>query len=110
VNISDAHALSGMPNFSAYGAAKAGLISITKSMALEFAPTIRVNAILPGTLEWPEDEATFPIAIRSAMVDQIPLQRIGAWNDVVQAVQFLDSAKYVTGVCLPVDGGRSAVY
>lgn len=110
VLISDAQALSGAPEFAAYCAGKAGLISLAKSLAIEFAPEVRVNAVLPGTLPWPEDEALYPPARRTRMEENIPLRRIGAWSDVVQAVQYLESANYVTGICLPVDGGRSAVY
>lgn len=110
INIADAQALSGLPMFSVYGAAKAGLISLTKSMALEFAPNVRVNAILPGTLQWPEHGDEYPAVIRTEMVKKIPLCRIGEWSELVQAVQYLESAEYVTGALLPIDGGRSAVY
>lgn len=110
VNIADAQVQAGVPFFSAYGAAKSGLISITKSMALELAPDIRVNAILPGSLQWPQGESEYPLAVRDEMVQTIPLKRVGEWNEVVQAVDYLERAKYVTATCLHVDGGRAAVF
>lgn len=108
VNIADAQALAGVPYFAAYTAAKAGLISITKSLAAELAPAVRVNAVLPGTLEWPVDQSIYSVQDRAAITDQVPLQRTGSWGDVVQAVDYLASAPFVTGSCLTVDGGRSA--
>jgi pteridine reductase len=107
INIADAQATAGVAHFSAYTAAKAGLISITKSLAVELAPHVRVNAVLPGTLEWPVDQTTYSAEDRAATVERTPLQRIGEWSDVVDAVDYLASAKFVTGTCLPVDGGRS---
>lgn len=108
INISDSQVDSGSPDFSAYLAAKAALASITKSIALEWAPDIRVNAVMPGSLPWPKD--TYSTSEISDMEQQIPLQRIGNWSEIVQAVQFLNDSKYITGNCLYVDGGRSTVY
>lgn len=108
VNIADVQATAGVPFFSAYAAAKAGLISITKSLAVELAPKIRVNAVLPGTLEWPTDGAIYSDTERAETVARTPLAKIGSWSSVVQAVAYLESADFVTGSCLPVDGGRSA--
>lgn len=107
VNIADAQAAGGVPYFSAYVAAKAGLVSITKSLAVELAPAIRVNAVMPGTLQWPVDDAAYPESERAEIVRRTPLGRVGEWADVVAAVDYLASAPFVTGVCLPVDGGRS---
>lgn len=109
VNIADAQVHSGLPGFSAYIAAKAGLVSITKSLALELAPRIRVNAILPGSLPWPEDEVYKSEEVY-AMTQQIPMRRTGDWQDIVDAVAYLATASYVTGACMTVDGGRSACY
>lgn len=108
VNIADAQVQSGLPGFSAYLAAKSGLVSITKSLALELAPKIRVNAILPGSLPWPED--VYSEADVSTMTSQIPLRRTGEWSDVVGAVEYLAAAPYATGTCMTVDGGRSVCY
>lgn len=109
VNIADAQAVAGVPFFSAYTAAKAALISITKSLAVELAPQVRVNAVLPGTLLWPVDEATYTQDDRAATIARTPLQRIGEWGDVVGAVDYLAGAQFVTGACVRVDGGRSIV-
>jgi pteridine reductase len=109
VNIADAQATAGVAHFSAYAAAKSALISITKSLAVELAPQVRVNAVLPGTLEWPVDEATYSPEDRAATVARTPLRRIGEWTDVVGAVDYLAQAQFVTGACLRVDGGRSVV-
>lgn len=110
VNIADAQADRGMPHFSAYGAAKAALVSITKSLAVELAPAVRVNAVLPGSLQWPEGEEEYPLDVREKIVGQIPLGRVGEWADVVRAVEFLQEGSFLTGACFPVDGGRAAVF
>lgn len=107
INIADAQVTKGMPQFAAYAAAKAGLISITKSMAHEFSPDIRVNAILPGTLQWPENDIYSPDA-QLEMTAQIPMGRIGEWNDIIQGVKFLDESKFSTGSCLVIDGGANS--
>lgn len=109
VNIADAQATAGVPYFSAYTAAKAGLISLTQSLAVGLAPKVRVNAVLPGMLEWPVDRSTYTAEDRTATVAMTPLQRIGEWADVVEAVDFLAGARFVTGTCLPINGGRSTV-
>jgi pteridine reductase len=108
VNIADSQTESGLPEFSAYLAAKAALVSITKSIAVEWAPDIRVNAVMPGSMPWPSD--TFTDAEQLDMELKIPLLRVGEWNDVVEATQFLNDSKYITGTCLKVDGGRSIIY
>lgn len=108
VNIADAQVNSGLPNFSAYLAAKAGLVSITKSLALEFSPQVRVNAVLPGTLPWPDE--VYSEDEMYLIKKEIPLKRTGEWSDIVSAVGYLEESKFVNGACLPVDGGRSQVY
>lgn len=110
VNVADSQALGGVEMFTAYVAAKAALISITKSMSVELAPHIRVNAVLPGSLPWPETGDTYPPAAREAIVANIPMGELGRWCDVVHTVAYLESARYVTGACASVDGGRSALF
>jgi len=110
VTIADVQAQRGVADFSAYVAAKAAVVSLTKSAAVEFAPLVRVNAILPGSLPWPDGDNEYDEAAKSCIIAKIPMGRIGAWSDVVHAVQFLQTAPYITGVCLPVDGGRSAAF
>lgn len=110
VNIADVQAQSGVAHFSAYAAAKAGLISVTKSLAVELAPAIRVNAILPGSLPWPDSEDEYCEADRAAMTSVIPMKRIGNWDDVVGAIEYLAQAPFVNGACIPIDGGRASVF
>ncbi len=108
VNISDSQATGGVPYFSAYLSAKAALISVTKSLAMELAPLVRVNAVLPGCMDWPANETTYSIEDKNRIVQNIPMQRTGAWSDLVHAVAYLESAPYVSGACTSVDGGSSA--
>ncbi len=89
--------------YAAYGASKAALASLTETMALELAPQVRVNAVAPGTVLWPDGT---PAALRRRLARRIPLGRIGSPGDVAQAVRYLAEAPFVTGVVLPVDGGR----
>ena len=108
VNIADAQVAAGLTGFSAYVAAKAGLVSITKSLALEWAPDIRVNAVLPGTMSWPE--STFSAIEKAEMIGRIPAGRTGEWVDLVRAVEYLQRSEYSSGCCVTVDGGRSIIY
>jgi len=89
--------------YAAYAASKAALVRLTECLALELAPRIRVNAIAPGTVLWPERT---PAALRSELSARIPLRRAGTPGDVCAAVRFLADAPFVTGAVLPVDGGR----
>jgi pteridine reductase len=87
----------------AYAASKAALVRLTECLALDLAPTIRVNAVAPGVVLWPEG---YPAALRRTLVRRIPLGRTGDPSDVTTAVRFLADAPFVTGAVLPVDGGR----
>ncbi|TAN49605.1 MAG: pteridine reductase [Methylococcaceae bacterium] len=108
VNITDIHAARGLPGYAAYSASKAGLVSLTHCLAKELAPEVRVNAVAPGAILWPEramDEAE-----QAGILARIPLQRLGCPADIAKAVLFLaQDADYVTGQVLAVDGGRSLV-
>jgi pteridine reductase len=88
--------------------AKAGLVMLTKSMALELAPEVRVNAVAPGAILWP-DEANngFADEEKTAVAERLPLARKGEPEDIAAAVMYLLKADYVTGQILPVDGGRT---
>lgn len=90
-------------SYSAYGASKAALRGVTESLALELAPTVRVNAVAPGTVLWPE---SYTAGARRRLARRIPLRRVGAPEDVSAAVRFLADAPFVTGAIVPVDGGR----
>lgn len=89
--------------YAAYAASKAALVRLTECLALELAPRVRVNAVAPGTVLWPE---RYPAAVRRTLVSRIPLRRAGDPADVTAAVRFLAEAPFVTGAVIPVDGGR----
>ncbi len=89
--------------YAAYAASKAALARITECLALELAPRVRVNAVLPGAALFPKD---WPPAKVRYHVSRIPLMRAGTPEDVARAVSFLAEAAFVTGALLPVDGGR----
>lgn len=89
--------------YAAYAASKAALARITECLALELAPKVRVNGVLPGAALFPAD---WPPAKVREHVRKIPLLRSGTPEDVAQAVAFLADAPFVTGALLPVDGGR----
>jgi len=107
VNMVDIHAERPLPGFAVYTAAKAGLAGLTRALARELAPEIRVNGIAPGAIQWPEDGA-FDAGERVRIVSQTPLGRCGEPRDIARMVRFLlDDAPYVTGQIIAVDGGRS---
>jgi pteridine reductase len=106
VNIVDIHADRPLKGYPVYSIAKAGLAAMTRSLALELAPRVRVNGVAPGAIAWPED-GQFDPAERERVVATTPLGRTGTPEDIAQAVHFLACAPYVTGQILAVDGGRS---
>jgi pteridine reductase len=89
--------------YAAYGASKAALRALTESLALELAPEVRVNAVAPGTVLWPEGT---PPSMRRRLARRVPLGRVGEPDDVARAVRFLADSPFVTGAVVPVDGGR----
>ena len=106
VNIVDVHSQRPLRNHPVYGAAKAGLAMLTRSLAKDLGPDIRVNGVSPGAILWPE--AGMPEQIQENIIRQIPLKRPGAPQDIAAAVLFLvRDAPYVTGQIVAVDGGRS---
>lgn len=107
VNITDMHIERPKKHYSVYSAAKAGLVNLTKSLAQELAPRVRVNAVAPGPVLWPEDNLEFDEAYRQQVVNQTLLKRTGQPSDIAKAVKFLVcDAPFVTGHVLAVDGGR----
>ena len=91
--------------FGAYMLSKAALHQAVRQMAVEMAPHVRVNAVLPGVVAWPESISE---AQREAILARVPLGRAGDPMDVARAVRFLCAeAPYITGAAIPVDGGRS---
>ena len=108
INIVDVHAEHPLRNFNAYCAAKAGLASLTRSLAIELAPDIRVNGVAPGAILWPDGSAEYDSATRDATVRRTPLRRLGEPQDIAKAVRYLAcDAPFVTGQVLAVDGGRT---
>ena len=106
VNIADIHAERPLKNFVVYSIAKAGLIGLTRSLARELAPEVRVNAVAPGPILWPDD-ASFDELSRQLIISHTPLRREGEPDDIAKAVHFLlADAPYVTGETINVDGGR----
>ena len=106
VNIVDIHAQRPLAQHLVYGPAKAGLAMLTRSLAKDLAPEIRVNGVSPGAILWPEDGMTD--ATKQAILDQVPLGRPGNPSDIARCVLFLvRGADYVTGQIIAVDGGRS---
>lgn len=106
VNIADIHAERPLKGYVVYSIAKAGLVALTRSLALELAPGVRVNAVAPGAIAWPEDGQFVP-GERERIVASTPLRRTGNPEEIAQAVHFLCTAPFVTGQVVAVDGGRS---
>lgn len=107
INITDIHGERPLAGYPLYCAAKAGLLGLTRALAVELAPEVRVNAVSPGPIIWPQDG--FDDARRAAIVEHTLLKRTGSPQDIAGAVRFLlAEASYVTGQVLNVDGGRTA--
>ena len=107
VNLSDIHAERPLKNYVVYSIAKAGLVGLTRSLARELAPEVRVNAVAPGPILWPDDES-FDELSRQRIISHTPLKREGTPDDIARAVQFLlADANYITGETINVDGGRN---
>lgn len=106
VNLVDIYAERPLAQHTVYCMAKAALAAMTRSLALELAPEVRVNGVAPGAVLWPSDGK--PYADQQAMLARTPLQRAGTPDDVAGAVLWLlRDAPYVTGQIIRVDGGRS---
>ena len=106
VNIVDIHAERPLKGYPVYSIAKAGLAALTRSLALELAPRVRVNGVAPGAIAWPED-GQFEQGERARIIASTPLGRTGSFEDIAHAVHFLANAPFITGQILAVDGGRS---
>jgi len=109
VNITDVHAERPLRGYPLYCAAKAGLLGLTRALALELGPQVRVNAVAPGAIEWPENATDFPPDEQRAIIEHTLLKRIGSPGDIARTVKFLVfDAPYITGQVINVDGGRTA--
>ena len=108
VNLADIHGERPLRDHAPYCMAKAALIMLTRALALELAPDVRVNAVAPGAILWPEQEK--PDAAKDAVLARVPLRRTGEPGDVAEAVRWLlQDARYTTGEVIRVDGGRMAI-
>ncbi len=108
VNIADIHAERPLHGHLLYSVAKAGLVALTRGLAQEMAPQVRVNAIAPGVIIWPENSAWLDEEQRRKIVAHTLLKREGEPDDVARTVLFLiNDSPYITGQIIAVDGGRS---
>lgn len=106
INIVDIHAERGLPGYPVYSIAKAGLVAMTKILAKELSPSVRVNAVAPGAILWPENDLSEQD--KSEILQRVPLARSGTPEDIAKAVLYLvKDADYVTGQIITVDGGRT---
>jgi len=108
INIVDIHADRPMRNYLVYSVAKGGLLALTRALASELGPEVRVNGVSPGVILWPEDERWSDEVARQRIIHSTLLKRVGEPEDIARTVRFLVlDAPYVTGQIIAVDGGRS---
>ncbi|WP_198411210.1 pteridine reductase [Marinimicrobium alkaliphilum] len=108
VNMADIHADRPLSQHPIYCAAKAGNVMLTKSLARELAPEVRVNGIAPGAILWPESDADMSEDAKQGILHKVPLGREGHPDDIARTILFLvRDAPYITGQIIAVDGGRS---
>ena len=106
VNITDANENNPKKNYIIYNLAKSGLVSLTRSLAVDLAPNVRVNAVAPGAILWPEDGQESEVGYRENLISQTFLKKQGAPENIAKAVVFLlSTATYTTGEIIHVDGG-----
>ncbi|WP_158969578.1 pteridine reductase [Paraglaciecola sp. L3A3] len=105
INMVDIHAAKPLKQHTLYCMAKSALVTMTQSLALELAPSIRVNGVAPGAILWPEQNMSDKD--KNEILKHIPAQRLGQVEDIAHAISYLISATYVSGQILAVDGGRS---
>lgn len=110
LNMGSTNGLMGYPCYADYNASKAGVIELTRSMALELAPTVRVNAVCPGFILTPMQEVEYTLEMRSAFEAKVPLGKLGRPEDVAALFAFLasDDAVFITGQYFVIDGGEIA--
>lgn len=114
INIGSELSVLGMAMYVAYCASKAGVIGLTKALAAELAPKVRVNAVLPGPVDTPMLDAEFrtfpdPQAAHDSTIERVPLKRLATSEEVAEAILYLCAAPYATGATLELDGGSTIV-
>jgi len=110
VNIGSVSGMVGMPSYASYNASKAGVIELTRTLALELAPTVRVNAICPGYVLTPMQEAEYTPPMLAECEGKVPLRRLGRPDEIAALGVYLASpeAGFITGQSLVIDGGETA--
>jgi NAD(P)-dependent dehydrogenase (short-subunit alcohol dehydrogenase family) len=110
LNMGSTNGLMGYPYYADYNASKSAVIELTRSMALELAPAVRVNAVCPGFILTPMQEAEYAPETQRAFAAKVPLQRLGRPEEVAALLTFLasDDAAFITGQCFVIDGGEIA--
>ena len=110
LNMGSTNGLMGYPYYADYNASKAGVIELTRSMALELGPQVRVNAVCPGFILTPMQKAEYTLEMQRAFASKLPLDRLGRPEDVAALFAFLasDDASFITGGCFVIDGGEIA--
>ena len=107
VNIVDIYADRPLRGYLSYSVSKAAMAALTRGLAVELAPEIRVNGVAPGPILLPDDQASWNAGRWEQEISRTLLQRAGSPEDVAKTVAFLAEATYLTGVIIPVDGGKS---
>jgi meso-butanediol dehydrogenase/(S,S)-butanediol dehydrogenase/diacetyl reductase len=110
LNMGSTNGLMGYPYYADYNASKAGVIELTRTMALELGPRVRVNAVCPGFILTPMQAAEYTDEMQRAFAAKLPLDRLGTPQDVAALFAFLasDDAAFITGQCFVIDGGELA--
>ena len=108
VNVIDIHADYPLAGHTVYCMAKAALAAMTRSLAKELAPQVRVNGVAPGAIAWPEGDGEMSVDLQQEILATVPLGRIGGFDSIADTIAFLiDGTDYISGQILAVDGGRS---
>lgn len=107
VNIVDIHSQRPLKNYTIYNISKAAIAMMTKTLAKELAPKLRVCGVSPGSILWPENSAEIDQNKKNKMLNKIALKKQGSSEDIAQTVLFLINSNYITGQIISVDGGRT---
>jgi len=111
INMLDIQATSPLPSYPIYSIAKSGLLMLTKALAKDLGPNVRVNGVAPGVVLWPDDETEFDKSIQEKIIARTALKRAGTPQDIAKTIDFLiQQANYITGQVIAVDGGRSLAF